>query len=304
MAIHSALRGIEPEVTLVLDERSLPKPADSPLEYDPEQEVARLKFENQVAYSQMHRMALDVRALRQELAQLKQVQSDADAAYYDVLFRFSRMASFRECGSLASIWRIGVFSALLAHALGESDDFCDCLQLAAPLHDVGEIALPDSLLRSTPLSASEREQMMVHCDFGYVLFSHSASRELKMAAEIALGHHERFDGQGYPGGLAGEAIPRAAAIVALVGDFERMTQASPDQAGCSIEQITEEMQRASGTCYEPLLVDAFLMYVGKFQRLRAEIDESRIRAEPADSWLRKAPERASWRRFLSFEDRR
>ena len=298
MENHSTQWPGESDLTMVLDEHSLPVSNQSSDQLDLQQEVARLKQESQVAYSQMHRMALDVRTLRREVAQLSKQRSEANAAYFDALFHLARMAGFRKGGSLASIWRIGVISALLARAMGESDDYCDCLQLAAPLHDVGEIALPDSLLRSTPVSAAEREQMMGHCDFGYVMFGHSASPELQMAAEIALGHHECFDGKGYPGGLAGEEISRAAAIVSLVDDFERMTRSASEATPLSVEIIAAEMKSAAGTCHDPLLVEVFLVYAEKFLRLRGEIDENRIRVDPALAWMQKPPERASWRRFL------
>ena len=141
---------------------------------------------------------------------------------------------YRDEDTGAHIERIGNLSALLAEQIGMDQEFCMQLKLAAPLHDVGKVAIPDAiLLKPGPLTPAERAIVETHAEEGYRILRGSSSAILELASRIALGHQEKWDGSGYPRGLAGEAIPLESRIV-------------------------EMMRNERGRHFDPVLLDAFL----------------------------------------------
>ena len=142
--------------------------------------------------------------------------------------------------------------------LGLGDDEQRELRLAAPLHDVGKVALPlDLLTKSGPLSPLEMETVKTHTTVGSRILRGSGSSLLDAAETIARTHHERWDGRGYPAGLAGQAIPLAGRLVAIADSFDVLTHDSPYRAATDVDSAVAEIKRCRGTWYDPAVVDAF-----------------------------------------------
>jgi putative two-component system response regulator len=158
--------------------------------------------------------------------------------------------------------RVGILSALLALSLGRPWGEVDLIRLAAPLHDIGKIAVPDYILRKPgKLTRAEFDQMKTHTFIGHQILGAGPSDVLRVAAQIALSHHERWDGTGYPQGLGGIHIPFPARITAIADVFDALTHARPYKEAWSLEEALETIEEESGRQFDPELVPAFLSLI-------------------------------------------
>jgi response regulator RpfG family c-di-GMP phosphodiesterase len=181
----------------------------------------------------------------------------------------TRAAEFRDRETGMHIVRMALFASELAKAVGLSDDEQDMLQLAAPMHDIGKVATPDYiLLKQGPLSEEEWAIMRRHTIAGYEILKDTTSELLRRGAEIALTHHERFDGSGYPYGLSGDAIPVSGQICAICDVFDALTSTRPYKPEWSVELALEQISVDSGRHFDSRLVDAFLSIVPKVTEIR------------------------------------
>ena len=154
--------------------------------------------------------------------------------------------------------RVGQAAGLLAGALGLAADQITLIRRAAPLHDVGKIVIPDYiLLRPSDLTSEEFDVLKAHTTIGARILSGSRFPLLQLAAEIALTHHERWDGNGFPQGLKGEAIPLPARIVAVVDAFDEMTNDRPYRKALSRQHAMETLARGGGSQWDRRLVEMF-----------------------------------------------
>ena len=177
----------------------------------------------------------------------------------DTVFRLCKAAEFRDPETGAHILRMAHYSQLIAKKLGLPPDDQELLLEAAPMHDIGKVGITDNiLLKPGRLDAAEFEIMKQHAAFGYELLKNSNSRVLQAGAEIALGHHEKYDGSGYPQGLKGEAIPIFSRIVAVADVFDALTSERPYKKAWSLEQAVDFLNAGSGTHFDPQCVQAFL----------------------------------------------
>jgi putative nucleotidyltransferase with HDIG domain len=150
-------------------------------------------------------------------------------------------------------------AALLAAKLGLDATRVDLLRVAAAMHDLGKIATPDGVLRKRePLTASERERMKAHTTVGHELLRECESDLMKMAATIALTHHERFDGSGYPQGLGGADIPIEGRIVAVADALDALLREHPYRPAFTVGEAKELIAAERGTHFDPQVVDALL----------------------------------------------
>lgn len=178
---------------------------------------------------------------------------------YDVVLRLSRAAECRDPGTGSHIVRMASYCRLIAARLGLSLDQQDLLQQAAPMHDIGKVAVSEHiLLKPAALTPAEFEDMKQHALLGYELLKNSTLQVLQVGAEIAKGHHEKFDGSGYPYGLAGESIPIFSRIVAVADVFDALTSDRPYKKAWSLREAADFLRHGSGTHFDPACVQAFL----------------------------------------------
>lgn len=196
-------------------------------------------------------------------SELKRALSELEIAQAETVQRLSMAVEFRDEDTGAHIERIGRFSVLLAEHIGMDKDFCERLRHAAPLHDVGKVAIPDAiLLKPGPLTPEERAIVETHAEEGHRLVRGSSSSILDMAATIALSHQEKWDGTGYPRGLKGEAIPIEGRIVAVADVFDALTSDRVYRKAFSVEEAIEMMLEQRGRHFDPVLLDAFMEVLG------------------------------------------
>ncbi len=177
----------------------------------------------------------------------------------ETLQRLATAAEYRDGDTFQHTERVGATAAEIAARLGLAADQIGLLREAAPLHDVGKLAISDTiLLKPGKLSAEEYEVMKTHAELGARLLSGSSSPVLQMATVIAASHHERWDGAGYPAGLAEQAIPRVGRIVAVADVFDALTHERPYKPAWPVEQAIAEIERAAGSQFDPGVVAAFL----------------------------------------------
>jgi len=167
--------------------------------------------------------------------------------------------------------RVGATAAILAQHCGLDAGTIELLVQAAPLHDVGKIGIPDSiLLKPDRLTTEEFQAMKTHCEIGQGILSRHSTPLLQLASRIAISHHERWNGSGYPFGLVGEAIPIEGRIVALVDVFDALTHERPYKVAWSIESAIAEIQNQAGQQFDPALVQIFLQHLNSILAARIE----------------------------------
>ncbi len=204
----------------------------------------------------------------------------------DMVRRLGRASEYRDNETGQHILRMSHASVLLARRIGWSPEACELLLNAAPLHDVGKIGIPDGiLLKPGPLDKDEREVMKEHARIGADILSGGAGDELMtMAREIALNHHEKWDGSGYPNGLSGFQIPEAARIVAITDVFDALTSTRPYKSAWTAEQALAHMKGEAGKHFDPTFLAAFVAIVDDVIAIRERF------AEPAPAAQADAPE--------------
>ncbi|MBS8240490.1 response regulator [Marinobacter lipolyticus] len=176
-----------------------------------------------------------------------------------VVQRLGRAAEYKDNETGLHVIRMSHFSRLIALEAGMGEAWADTLLNAAPMHDVGKIGIPDAILQKPgKLDAAEWAVMQSHAEIGAEIIGADGSELLNMAREVALSHHEKWDGSGYPRGLQGEAIPIAARIVALADVFDALTSERPYKKAWSVDDAVALIRDQSGHHFDPRLVDAFL----------------------------------------------
>jgi len=187
-----------------------------------------------------------------------------EEARLEILERLALAAEYRDDATGEHTQRVGRVSAELALALGLPPEDVEDIRRAAPLHDIGKIAMPDSiLLKGGSLTDAEMEMVKEHPAVGASILSGSRFPMLLMAEEIALGHHESWDGNGYPAGLSGEEIPLSARIVSIVDVFDSLCHARPYKRAWSEEEALDEIERLAGSKFDPRVAEVFLRLHGR-----------------------------------------
>jgi putative two-component system response regulator len=188
--------------------------------------------------------------------------------------RLSRAIEYRDEETGEHTERMSRYAALLAARVGLDSE---SIRLASPLHDVGKVALPDSiLLKPGKLTADERCEMQRHAEVGYRILTGSGSALLELAATIAWTHHEKFDGSGYPRGLERDEIPIEGQIAAVADVFDALTSDRPYRPAFPDEEAVQIMKDARGTHFAPYLLDTFCEGMAEVAAIRDEfVDETR-----------------------------
>ncbi|WP_374564124.1 HD-GYP domain-containing protein [Ideonella sp.] len=234
------------------------------------EDVARFEPE---AAAQMERLLFD---LQQVNAARKAALLEVQRAQHDALLRLARAAEYRDDDTGVHIVRLGMLSRKLALRLGQDAGYAEMLKLAAPMHDIGKIGIPDAVLKKPgPLTADEREIMNRHPAIGAEILGRSESPVFLLAAEVAMTHHERFDGRGYPHGLCGQAIPLSGRIVGVVDFFDALTMDRVYRPAFSDEVALEMLLAQSGKAFDPWIVRTFFEHVREFTACRDALNQQR-----------------------------
>ena len=199
---------------------------------------------------------------------------EIQAREHETLLRLAKAGEYRDEGTGNHVLRIAHYSRLLAEALQLSERICEDIELAAPMHDIGKVGIPDRiLLKEGPLDEREMEIMKEHPVIGYEILKDSPSRYITLGAEIALSHHEKYDGTGYPNGLKGEDIPLAGRIVAVADVYDALTTRRPYKDAWPIEDAVAYIRNASGTHMDPEVVEAFLDNLDKVTEIQSKLSD-------------------------------
>lgn len=197
----------------------------------------------------------------------------------ETILRLARAGEYRDEGTGNHVLRMAKYSRQIAEAMGKfSKEECDDLEYAAPMHDIGKIGIPDGiLLKPGKLNEYEWDIMMTHTTIGHAILSDSQSRYMQIGAIIALNHHERFDGKGYPNGLKGEEIPLIARVVAVADVFDALVSSRPYKHAWDTDEAIAYIQKQAGSHLDPACVDAFIQRIDNIKQIQADYAD-----EPGD----------------------
>jgi len=203
---------------------------------------------------------LQLAARAESLAEaVQRATAEIIAREREVIHRLSRAAEFRDEDTGTHLLRMAAYARLIARRLGLSSEECELIYEAAPMHDIGKVGIPDAvLLKPGPLDEEERAIMRRHPQIGAEILADSDVPLLQIGATIAISHHERYDGGGYPNGLAGEAIPLYGRIVAVADVFDALTTTRPYKPRWELQRTLSFMQAERGRQFDPQCVDALL----------------------------------------------
>lgn len=223
------------------------------------------------AFAQMQRMVTDLGRMYRER---NEALEEVSRAHHEALFRLALAAEYRDDDTGAHILRVGFIAEALALLAGMSAPQAAMLRKAAPMHDVGKIGIPDRVLKKPgPFDADERQVMNQHPGMGAHILGSSRIPLFRMAAEVALAHHERWDGKGYPAGLSGEAIPLPGRIAAIADFFDAVTMDRCYRNAFSDERALEMLRAERGLAFDPMLVDTFIDHAARIIGLRDRVNQ-------------------------------
>ncbi len=235
-----------------------------------------LEIESANYKERLQRMVRDrTSELWDAVARLEGAKAEIRASREETIERLSIAAEFRDDETTRHIRRISGYCELLARAADLDEEHCDMIRVASQLHDVGKIGIPDSiLLKPGKLTQEERSVMERHTEIGYRILAGSNSEILSIAASVALTHHERFDGTGYPRGLSGDDIPLEGRIMAVADVFDGLTSHRVYKDPIPFGEALEVMRLERKQQLDPDLVDFFLGSIETVLEIRARNEES------------------------------
>ncbi len=224
--------------------------------------------------------------LRQHEKDLQAHSQDLEHAIYkatqqirereqETLYCLAKAGEFRDAETGNHILRMARYSRLIAEGIGLNQARCSLIEMAAPMHDIGKIGIPDQiLLKPGRLTADEFEVMKNHPMIGYKILKESPSSILNQGAQIALGHHEKYDGSGYPQGLKGNDIPLEARIVAVADVFDALTSVRPYKKSWANDDALSYLTANRGKHFDPACVDAFLSQISKITLVQQQLRDT------------------------------
>ena len=196
------------------------------------------------------------------------------AREHETLLRLAKAGEYRDSETGNHVIRMAKYSRLIAEKLGLDEERCNLIEIAAPMHDVGKIGVSDLiLLKPGKLTEDEFTIMKTHTSIGYDILKDSPSKFLSLGAQIALGHHEKFDGSGYPNKLKGEEIPLEARIVAVADVFDALTSERPYKKAWTNEAAINLITEQSGKHFDPKCVDSFVAQLSKVTFIQKQFND-------------------------------
>jgi putative two-component system response regulator len=230
--------------------------------------------EKKAAYSQLERFNRDFMLL---MKQKEKSYKALELSHLDTIRYLAAAAEFKDDDTGEHIVRMSRFSYVIARAYGQDENYCSLLEQASPMHDIGKIGIPDNVLKKPgKLTEQEWECMRKHPEYGANILSGSEVPLIQMAAEVALTHHEKFDGSGYPSKLIGDQIPLSGRIVALADFFDAVTMDRCYRPAFSDEEALNMVIGNSGTHFDPDVVKAFLSVSDEIINERNKINNANI----------------------------
>jgi len=206
--------------------------------------------------------------------QVMQATREVRTRERETLMKLAKAGEYRDQETGNHIIRMSKYARLIAEELKLTAMECDEIEAASPMHDIGKIGIPDKILLKPGKHTPEEQVIMRrHPVIGHEILVGSPSRYLQMGAIIALGHHEKFDGSGYPQGLAGESIPLAARIVAVADVFDALTSVRPYKDAWSFQQALDYVKAESGRHFDPACVRAFEMRIDSVAVIMRELGD-------------------------------
>jgi len=192
----------------------------------------------------------------------------------DIVYILAKAAEYRDNETSMHTIRVGEMAAFMASALQWSDEDVELMRLAAPMHDMGKVGISDTiLLKPGKLTDEEFSVMKTHAQIGHDILSQKDTPLLKLAAEISLYHHEKYNGKGYPKGLSGDEIPLSGAIVAVVDVFDALLSKRPYKEPFTVEKTLDIIKGDSGEHFHPEVVDTFLNHIDEILSIRASLND-------------------------------
>jgi two-component system response regulator RpfG len=193
----------------------------------------------------------------------------------ETLSKLAKAGEFRDRTTGNHLARMARYSSLIGVNIGLAPETVHVLEVASPMHDIGKIGIPDAvLLKRGPLNAEEDSVMKTHPRMGYDILKGSPSKYLSMGAIIALGHHEKYDGSGYPNGLHGEDIPIVARVVAVADVFDALVSERPYKHAWSIEEGFAYLEAQKGKHFDPRCVEAFISAADKVREIQKQFGDA------------------------------
>lgn len=192
-------------------------------------------------------------------------------AYLDTIFRLSIAAEYKDTDTAAHIHRMSRYSAILAEGLGLSFSEVECIRYASPMHDIGKLGVPDAILmKPGKLTPQEFKEVQKHTVYGAKILENAKAELLQASEVIALTHHEKWDGSGYPRGLKEEQIPLSGRIVALADVFDALTSKRCYKPAFSLEQSLDIVKAGTGSHFDPKIVQSFMGNLDKVLAVKAQ----------------------------------
>ncbi len=211
----------------------------------------------------------------------------------EIIHRLTLAAGYKDPETSRHTLRVAAYSEAIAVELGLPEHQCHDIRLAAPMHDIGKVAMPDTvLLKQGKLTEAEYRQMQSHAQIGSDILAQSHSSLLQLASEIAASHHERWDGQGYPNRLVGEAIPIAGRIVCIADNFDALTTERPYKPAWTYERTVEHILGRAGTQFDPHCIAAFERALPKIHEIM-ERDRHEREREAAEQFRSRPGEKVA-----------
>ncbi|MDZ7832387.1 MAG: response regulator [Desulfobacterales bacterium] len=211
--------------------------------------------------------------LKHAMTELQSMNQQLNQSYLDTINRLCLAAEYKDDDTGDHITRISRYCEMMAQKLGQPEEFVQLMRYASPMHDIGKIGIPDHiLLKPGKLTTEEFNVIKTHTTIGANILSGSQAEVLKLANEIALNHHEKWNGKGYPNGLAGPEIPLSARIVGLADTFDALTTKRPYKNPYPTEVALDIIRSEREKHFEPVVVDAFLDAIDEIREIKAAIN--------------------------------
>jgi putative two-component system response regulator len=238
----------------------------------------RLRIKNAIKIGIYQNMLKDHKLLLQKQVdektkELQNALAEVQNSEKDIISILGKTAEYRDNETSTHTIRVGEMSAFMSRQIGWDNKKVELMRLAAPMHDMGKVGIEDSvLLKPGKLDENEFKIMKTHAEIGHSILSQKQTPLLKLAAEIAYTHHEKYDGSGYPRGLKSDNIPMSGAIVAVIDVFDALLSERPYKKAFSVEKTVEIIKNDSGTHFHPMIVDKFIENLDEILNIRKTID--------------------------------